>query len=139
MIGGGDESMRLSRATFAMLESADEVSDIKQTVAHESAHGQQVDVHGTLEIDGEEIDPLLLYEGHAEIHGNEAVGMGKAEHREGQPADVYREGQNVVLDIIQSTSREAVERALTGDGDLNRLQQEIDAKKQREPSYALAA
>lgn len=132
-IGGGDESMRLSRETFATLESKDEASDIKQTVAHESAHGEQVDLHGTLEIDGEEINPLLLYEGHAEIHGNEAVGMGKTEHREGQPADVYCEGQNVVLDIIKSTSREAVERALTVDGDLDRLQQEIDQR------HALAA
>jgi hypothetical protein len=125
-IGAGRSGMRLSRETFANIETADEQDDIEQVVAHEAAHGQQVALKGELVIDGEAIDHTTLYEGHAEIHGNEAVGMSKDQHREGQPDKLYREGQDIAVDIVRKVGRTALERALTKDGDLSKLQHEYD-------------
>lgn len=136
-IGGGRGGIRLSRATFAEAEAGD-APDVDQVVEHEAAHGKQVALTGELIVDGEKVSHLELYEGHAEIVSNEKTGKGINAHREGQPQEVYREGQDAVVKILSKVSRGKLESVLTGSGDLSELQRAIDGKA-AEPSYAVAA
>jgi hypothetical protein len=132
-ISAGRSGMRLSKQMYASIRSNADQKNIKQVVAHEAAHGNQVALRGELRLGDRVVDHIELYEGHAEINGNEDVGMSMTQHREGQPKEVYAEGQNIAVDIIKRTSRANFERALTEDGDLDALQRKIDR------SYALAA
>lgn len=121
-IGGGRTGIHVNRTTLAGIASDDERKEMTQVIVHEEAHGDQVELVGKLKIDGKEIDDLLLYEGHAEVNGNEGAGMSMTDHREGQPEEVYGEGQRLAVMIIRKAGREAFEKAMTKDGDLSALQ-----------------
>lgn len=132
-VGAGDGGVRLSREVFANAEDRADVERAQHVAAHERAHGEQVQLRGTLVVDGEEIDPLLLLEGDAELAGNEAVGRGMDHHREGQPEAVYEEGQDVYVDLIRRLGKAKVRDVVRGHGDISVLQDPSEA------AYALAA
>ncbi len=121
MVGGGDGDVRLSRDVFATAASAADVEQAQHVAAHEREHAKQARLHGTLVIDGKEVDHLLLLEGGAEIAGNEAVGKGLDHHRAGQPKEVYEEGQRAVVDIIHRVGRAKLDAVLKGSGDVTLL------------------
>lgn len=128
-IGEGREGAKLNRAKFHAVEKHEDALAIKQVAEHEAAHGDQVELTGELVLDGKEIDPLLVLEGHAEIRGNEGIGQGMNYHRDNQPEKTYAEGQRLMAGVIRRTSREEVERVLTQTGDLSELQALIDREK----------
>lgn len=121
MVGGGDGGVRLSRDVFATAGSAADVERAQHVAAHEREHARQVQLRGTLVIDGEEVDHLLLLEGGAELAGNEAVGKGMDHHRAGQPKETYEEGQKAVVDIIHRVGRAKLDAVLKGSGDVTLL------------------
>ena len=121
MVGGGDGGVRLSRDVFATVGTAADVEQAQHVAAHEREHARQARLHGTLVIDGKEVDHLLLLEGGAEIAGNEAVGKGLDHHRAGQPKEVYEEGQRAVVDIIHRVGRAKLDAVLKGSGDVTLL------------------
>jgi hypothetical protein len=121
MVGGGDGGVRLSRDVFATAGSAADVEQAQHVAAHEREHAKQAQLHGTLVIDGQEVDHLLLLEGGAEIAGNEAVGKGLDHHRAGQPKETYEEGQKAVVDIIHRVGRAKLDAVLKGSGDVTLL------------------
>jgi len=122
MVGGGDGSVQLSRDVFAGAGDASDIEQAQHVAAHERAHGEQAQLHGTLVVNGEEIDHLLLLEGDAELAGNKAVGKGIDSHREGQPEEVYVEGQNVVIDIVRRVGEAKFRQVVRGSGDVSELQ-----------------
>ncbi len=128
-IGEGREGAKLNRAMFHAVEKHEDALAIKQVAEHEAAHGDQRELTGELVIDGKEIDPLLVLEGHAEIRGNEGIGQGMNYHRENQPEKTYAEGQRLMAEVVRRTSREQVERVLTQTGDLSELQALIDREQ----------
>jgi hypothetical protein len=121
MVGGGDGGVQLSRDVFATAESAEDAEQAKHVAAHEREHAKQVQLHGTLVVDGKEVDHLLILEGGAELAGNEAVGKGVGHHREGQPEKTYAEGQRAVVDIIHRVGRAKLDAVLKGSGDVTVL------------------
>lgn len=121
-IGAGRPGIHLNRGILTEIDSDNERKPVMQVIAHEEAHGDQVPLQGEFIIDGHEIDPLLLLEGHAEVNGNEGAGMGIAEHRDGQPQEVYAEGQDIAVTIIQKVGRDVFERVMTETGDVSELQ-----------------
>ncbi len=129
-VGGGDGGIELSREVFANAEDAADVERAQHVAAHEGAHAEQARLHGTLVVDGEEIDHLLLLEGHAELTGNDAVGKGMREHREGQPEETYAEGQRLAVEIIARVGRAEFESVLKGDGDVTRLQDPLETPEE---------
>jgi hypothetical protein len=133
MVGGGDGGVQLSRDVFATAGTAADVEQAQHVAAHEREHAKQAQLHGTLVIDGEEIDHLLLLEGGAEIAGNEAVGKGLNHHRAGQPKETYEEGQKAVVDIIHRVGRAKLDAVLRGSGDVTVL------RDPKEEELALAA
>lgn len=122
MVGGGDGGVQLSRDVFAEAADASAVQRAQHVAAHELAHAEQAQLHGTLTVDGEEVDHVLLLEGDAELAGNEAVGKGMDSHREGQPEAVYAEGQDVVIDIVRKVGKAKFRQVLRGSGDVTELQ-----------------
>lgn len=143
-IGAGRSGMRISRQMLANIESSDDEQQIDQVIAHEGAHGKQAQLKGQLVLDGKVVDHELLYEGHAEIVGNEAVGMSMHEHREGQPEDVYKKGQDTLTEIVGSigVTRSTIESVMTGSEELSVLQEKLDAKgrgRSQEETAAIAA
>lgn len=129
-VGGGDGGIELSRDVFATAGDSADIERAQHVAAHEREHARQVQLRGTLVIDGEEIDHLLLLEGGAELAGNEAVGKGMDHHRAGQPKETYEEGQKAVVDIIHRVGRAKLDAVLKGSGDVTLL---------RDPTEALAA
>lgn len=121
MVGGGDGGVQLSRDVFATAESAADAEQAMHVAAHEKEHAKQVQLHGTLVIDGKEVDHLLILEGGAELAGNEAVGKGVSHHREGQPEQTYAEGQRAVVGIINRVGRAKLDAVLKGSGDVTLL------------------
>ncbi len=121
-VGGGDGGVRLSRDIFAKAQGEGDVEQAQHVAGHERAHAKQAQLHGTLTVDGDEIDHLLLLEGDAELAGNEAVGKGMGHHREGQPEDTYEEGQDAVVDIIHRVGKAKFRAVLRGSGDVTELQ-----------------
>lgn len=121
MVGGGDGGVQLSRDVFATAGSAADVEQAQHVAAHEREHSKQVQLHGTLTMDGEEVDHLLLLEGGAELAGNKAVGKGVDHHRAGQPKEMYQEGQKAVVDLVQRLGRAKVDAVLKGSGDVTLL------------------
>lgn len=126
-IGGGRAGVHLNRDTLASIDSKDHHTSMEQVIAHEEAHGDQTFLDGELTIDGQIIDHELLYEGHAEVNGNEGAGMSITNHREGQPQEVYAEGQNIALSIIQKAGRSLFERVMTETGEVSELQKALAA------------
>ncbi len=101
-VGGGDASMELNTSIFEQLDGTGKGAErIEHTFHHESAHGKQTDA------------PLTWLEGHAEISANESTGKGMDDHREGQPASVYGEGQDTVARATRIIGREQVEEGMT--------------------------
>lgn len=121
MVGGGDGSVQLSRDVFATAGTTADVEQAQHVAAHEREHAKQTQLHGTLVIDGKEVDHLLLLEGGAELAGNEAVGKGLNHHRAGQPKETYAEGQDAVVDIIHRVGRAKLDAVLKGNGDVTLL------------------
>ena len=122
MVGGGDGGVQLSRDMFAKAAAQGDIERAQHVAAHERAHAKQAQLHGTLTVDGEEVEHLLLLEGDAELAGNEAVGKGLDHHREGQPEDTYEEGQDVVVDIVRKLGNERFRRVIRGTGNVSELQ-----------------
>lgn len=122
-IGGGQGGIRLNQSLAADLGTKRTVEDLRITAAHEAAHGRSVQLHGMLtDRSGKTVDSLLVHEGYAEVVSMEEEGGGIERRRADQPEEVYGEGQRLVGQIIQKAGRAAVDRTLTGDGDLSRLQ-----------------
>lgn len=138
-IGAGEEGARLAKGMLANIGTGIDAQTVQHTAAHEFAHGDQVQLKGALVINGVEVDALHLYEGHAEIRGNEATGKSVNAYREGQPEKVYKEGQNLVLGILKSVSRSKLEQVMTQTGDLSVLQRKIDGQEVPAQDFALAS
>ncbi|MFH0851170.1 MAG: hypothetical protein V1876_00270 [Candidatus Peregrinibacteria bacterium] len=124
-IGGGKGGILLNQSLAAELGTAHTAEDLRIAAAHENVHGRSVQLHGTLRDEtGKRVDPLEIHEGFAEAVSMEEEGGGMEQWRVDQPQEVYGRGQTLVLRIIQNqkAGREALEKTLMGDGDLNRLQ-----------------
>lgn len=119
--------MRISRQTLAGIQSEDEKISMTQVVSHELAHGEQVQLKGDFTLGEQVIDHTVLFEGHAEINGNEGAGMSISQHREGQPAALYGEGQDLAVDIISKVGRAKFEEVMTETGNLAELQRAMAA------------
>ena len=120
--------MTLSRERVAAVKDERSAEEVAMIAAHEGAHGEAVPLRGELlpAFAGQtrrEVH-LLLQEGFAEVKANEAMGRSVDAHREGQPQEVYGEGQELILRLIRRTSRQEVERLMTGHGDLEKFQRE---------------
>ena len=123
-VGGGEAGIVLNQDRFAAIGEGDQKpEDIRMTAAHERAHARTVHLRGTLyDEEGVAVPQKLIHEGYGEIGGNEGVGRGAAHVRENQPDEVYGQGQRLLLRIIQKVGRAELERTMSGDGDLRRLQ-----------------
>jgi hypothetical protein len=128
-VGGGDGGVQLSRDVFANAEGSADVERARHVAAHERAHGEQAELSGTLVVDGEEVDHLLLLEGDAELAGNEAVGRSEGHHREGQPEETYAEGQELLVNLERRVAggRAKIRGVLRGSGNLRELQEALAA------------
>ncbi len=128
VIGGGAESMTLSRERVAAVKDERSAEEVAMIAAHEGAHGEAVPLRGELlpAFAGQtrKETHLLLQEGFAEVKANEAMGRSVDAHREGQPQEVYGEGQDLILHLIRRTSRQEVELLMTEHGDLEKFQRE---------------
>lgn len=146
LIGGGRGSVLLSNERFGNMQTAKDVREMMQAGGHELGHAAAVQLHGELVFDRrKEDDHLIMHEGFAEKKGNKTVGMSINEHRDGQPAEVYREGQKLIAEITRVVGEALVDRVFTQTGDLSDIQAVLDKKgrgrtrAQTEPSYAMAS
>lgn len=116
-VGGGRGGMVLNRSEAAALGDTVTADDMQTTVDHEAAHGRSVQLTGVLyDETGQAVDPLLMHEGFAEVES-----MGE-KRRPDQPPEVYGEGQTLMLRAIQKVGRDKVQKTMTVDGDVTRLQ-----------------
>lgn len=127
-IGGGREGAVLSAEMFASMSTIDDAEQAQHTAEHEARHGKQAHLNGDVVFHNSVVDTLTLYEGDAELAANAAVGLPASEHREGQPAELYREGQAVVYALQQAVGEALVTRVLTETGDVTELQAALDER-----------
>jgi len=127
-IDGGRGSIRLSKERFAGLRTSADAKQMVHAGAHENGHAESVALQGELIVKGEAQEHLHLYEGVAEITANAEVGMGTQEHREGQPEEVYAEGQRTIAFVQAQVGKELVDRVFKQTGDLSELQEALDRK-----------
>lgn len=121
-VGGGDGGIVLSEQYFGAITTMDDAAEMQHAGAHERRHGNQALLTGGVVFDGDSISALMLYEGDAELFANAEVGMAATEHRDGQPNEVYGEGQSVAYALRQTVGHEIWNRVLTETGDVRELQ-----------------
>lgn len=142
-VGAGDGGIVLSEQYFGSITTMDDAVQMQHAGAHEQRHGVQAGLQGGVVFNGESIDALLLYEGDAELAANQEMAMAKTEHRDGQPDEVYAEGQTVAYAIQQVVGKELWNEVLTQTGDTQALQQALDragqGRREEVTSGALAA
>jgi hypothetical protein len=120
-IQGGRTSIRMGRSMFRNLRNQQGVQQVVHAGAHEITHAEDVVVHGQFIYENKAVDPLLLYEGRAELAGNHATARGRESHRQGQPTEVYKQGQDLVVDLLHKIPRAKMDAVFRGSGDLNIL------------------
>lgn len=125
-VGGGDAGIVLSEQYFGEITTMDDAVQMRHAGKHEQRHGEQAGLSGGVVFNGESIDALLLYEGDAELAANVQMAMAETEHREGQPEEVYAEGQTVAYAIRQAVGKEIWNTVLTETGDAQALQEALD-------------
>jgi hypothetical protein len=126
-IGGGRGSVRLSKDQFAQMKTAEDVERMRQAGGHELGHAKAVHLEGELILDAQaQDDQEELQEGFAEKQGNAEVGMSIHEHREGQPDELYRSGQNTYAELESIAGESVVEEVFTKTGDLSVIQAKLD-------------
>lgn len=142
-IGGGRESVRLSEERFQAMQTEEDLKTMVQAGGHELGHADAVELKGEIVLDGELLDDHVQHhEGYAEKKGNEKVGMSINEHREGQPDDLYKAGQDDIAEIREIVGDALIERVFTETGELSEIQQVLDKKghgRKEEETYTLSA
>jgi|TARA_Y100000310_G_scaffold67467_1_gene62787 hypothetical protein len=106
---GEDGTEELNEDRFANLRTHSEIDQMDHAGRHEFAHTTQVYVS------------LLANEGHAEIKANMDTGKSPEAHREGQPASVYGEGQDLMLKASREFTWNRVDAMMTGKEDRGKL------------------
>lgn len=122
-VGGGKSSITIDKEHL-VTGAPDEV---ELTLHHEDRHGDQVSPitagrQAALIVDGNPITPLEVLEGDAEIASQVAMGRGPSTHRDGQPGDVYRRGQDAARKVRERAGEETWDKALTRDGGMSDVQ-----------------
>lgn len=118
---------RVSKQMLAGMENAKDAKQANHAGKHEEGHVDSVALSGEVVVDGKVEKVDTQYEAYAELRGNRGVGEGARYFRPGQPED-YRHAQEVGIVLEDVAGQEAFEQTLTGDGDVSRLQQKLDAK-----------
>lgn len=125
-VGGGDGGIVLSEQYVGAITTMDDAAQMQHAGAHERRHGEQVMLRDGVVFNGDSIDALLLYEGDAELAANAKMAMGATEHRDGQPDEVYAQGQNVAYAIQRVVGKQLWNSVLTETGDVGVLQRVLD-------------
>lgn len=126
-IDGGRQSIELATAMAAAIRSAKDVKQMHHAAAHEGDHAKTKALKGELRLDNKTIGQKeydKLYEGKAEETGNMETGAPVETHREGQPDELYREGQDLFAHVASRVKggRAKVRRVMETTGDLTELQ-----------------
>ena len=125
-VGAGDAGIVMSEQYFGSITTLDDAAQMRHAGKHEQRHGEQAILLGGIVFRNSSEAALHLLEGDAELAANEAMGMAGTEHREGQPDEVYAEGQNVAYAIQQVVGKELWNEVLTETGDTRALQEALD-------------
>lgn len=136
-INGGEEGIVMSEDMFGSITTMDEALIARQAAEHERRHGEQVPLNGDIVFRDKPITTWMLFEGDAELFGNEQVGWSSTFHRPGQPAD-YAAAQDAAYAIRQVIGAELWNQVLTKTGDTQALQEALNKAgqgvREREPA-----
>ncbi len=140
-LSGGTDNMTLNRNMVAAVRDEKSAEEMGIVVAHENGHGEARELRGTLvlpqlreKVHGDIQE--LMQEGWAEAYANRKMGKSLDFHRTGQPDKVYRQGHDLMLDLMRKTSWQDVEELMTS-GNLHAFQKKMLTKNP--DALALAA